>query len=118
LDDGFSQQPRDDTMNAQTTTASTLADSVAASTLDANTRERIVNALTADDVTVAVTVHHNGFVPNSYRYAKTGNCTTTVITATGVSTAPGKYDMKRSGGKGADIVVCIAKVGQKRGRNV
>jgi hypothetical protein len=105
-------------MNAQTTTASTLADSVAASTLDANTRERIVNALTADDVTVTVTVHHDGFVPNSYRYAKTGNCTTTVITATGVSTAPGKYDMKRSGGKGADVVVCIAKVGQKRGRNV
>jgi hypothetical protein len=105
-------------MTATTTTASTLADSVAASTLDAATKSRILAALTTDDVTVTVTVHHDGFVPNSYRYAKTGNCTTTVITATGAVETPGKYDMKRSGGKGADVVVTIAKAGQKRGRNV
>jgi hypothetical protein len=105
-------------MNAQTITALTLADVVSASTLDANTRGRIVNALTADDVTVTVTVHHDGFVTNSYRWAKTGNCTTTVITATGAVETPGKYDMKRSGGKGASVAICIAKVGQKRGRNV
>jgi hypothetical protein len=105
-------------MNAQTTTASTLADSVAASTLDAATKSRILAALTADDNVVFVTEYHDGFVANSYNYAKTGKSTRTTIMADSVRVSPDRYDMKRSGGKGADVVVTIAKVGQKRGRNV
>ena len=105
-------------MNAQTTTASTLADSVNDATFDAATKARILAALTADDVTVTVTVHHDGFVPNSYRYAKTGKSTTLVITAESIMVMSGKYDMKRSGGKGAEITAYIAKANQSRGRNV
>lgn len=105
-------------MTATTTTASTLADSVAASTLDAATKSRILAALTADDHVVFVTEHHDGFVPNSYKYAKTGKSTRTTIEAGSVRVSPDRYDMKRSGGKGADVVVTIAKAGQKRGRNV
>lgn len=105
-------------MTTATNTAATLADAVTAANLDAATTRRILAALTADDVTVTVITRGDGWVPNSYRYAKTGCCTTTTITAAGVSMTPGKYDMKRSGGQGADVVVCIAKPGQKRGRNV
>jgi hypothetical protein len=96
----------------------TLADAVAAANLDATTTRRILGALTPEDVTVTVTVHHSGWVPNAYRYAANGYCTTTTITTTGVTETSGRYNMKRSGGKGADVAVLIAKPNQRRGRYV
>lgn len=96
----------------------TLADAVAAANLDATTTRRIVGALTEDDMIVTVVEYHDAWVPNNYRYASRGYCTTTTITTTGVTTLSGRYDMKRSNGKGATVVVNIAKPNQRRGRYI
>jgi hypothetical protein len=83
--------------------------------------DRIIAALTPDDVTVTITKYFSGWVPNSYRFAKKGNCTTARVSVAGqfaYDVVLGEYDMKRSGGTGPEVVVTIAKANQSRGRNV
>ena len=83
--------------------------------------DRIVAALMPDDVTVTITKYFSGWVPNSYKFAKKGNCTTARVSVGGqfaYDVAIGHYDMKRSGGVGPEVVVTIAKAGQKRDRNI
>ena len=98
------------------TEAAPLAAAVQAADLAPELAQRILAALTPDDVQVTITDHHNGFVPTSYGYKTFGDCTTTVITAEGATSAEHKYDRRRSNGIGAKVVVTIARPGQKRGR--
>lgn len=93
-----------------------LALAVLAADLAPELARRILAALTPDDVQVTITDHHNGFVPTSYTFAVFGDCTTTVITAEGATSAKGQYNRRRSHGIGTRVVVTIARPGQKRGR--
>jgi hypothetical protein len=95
-----------------------IARNVIAHVTDDWTKHRVLKALTHDDKRVTITHYNDGFVPLSYRYKKTGDCTITIITADNVTVAHDKYDMKRAEGKALKTVITIAKAGQKRGRIV
>jgi len=68
----------------------------------------IAAAFDADDRIITVREYNDGFVPNSYRWPAPG--TYTEWSRDG-SVTEGKYDRKRSGGKGSTLVGRSAKGG-------
>jgi len=76
----------------------------------------LTRALRKDDAFAEITVYHDGWVPNSYRFATRGAKSTIRIEGCGFSLTHSAYDRKRSGGTGPVATCFVGKEGQTQGR--